>query len=107
MTQSELLSFGEYIRHLRVQGGWSIKEAASSVSIDASLLGKIERNERVPTRSCINRIAIFLGETPEKLIKLLVSDQISKMILSESPVDVETLRVAQQKIEYQIRNTES
>jgi transcriptional regulator with XRE-family HTH domain len=50
-------SFGEYIRSLRETAGLPIRKIAAQLDIDPSLLGKIERNERQPTREQIASIA--------------------------------------------------
>jgi transcriptional regulator with XRE-family HTH domain len=53
-------SFGEYIRSLRETAGLPIRKIAAQLDIDPSLLGKIERNERQPTREQIASIAKIL-----------------------------------------------
>ena len=47
--QKAILTFGEIIRDRLDTMNLSIRECATQINIDPSLLGKIERNERPPT----------------------------------------------------------
>ena len=52
-------SFGEHLRTLREEAGQTLKTVAEQISIDISLLAKIERNERQPTKQLIKQVATF------------------------------------------------
>lgn len=92
-------TFGEQIRTLRVQAELSLRDVASELGIDTSLLGKIERNERQPTKEQIKQVALFFKIDQKKLMKESVSDLIAYKIIEEE-VDIDTLKVAEKKVEY-------
>ncbi|MCX6164260.1 MAG: DNA methyltransferase, partial [Ignavibacteriae bacterium] len=52
-------TLGEHIRTVRETAGLTLREVATNVSIDPSLLAKIERNQRQPTKLLIKNIALF------------------------------------------------
>lgn len=96
---SEIRTFGNYIRDLREKSGLTLKEVASKISVDPSLLAKIERSERQPTKEFIERIADFF-KVESKLLKMeFLSDLIAYKILDED-ADIATLKVAESKVSY-------
>ena len=58
-SRNSIATIGEQIRALREKAVLSLREVASNIGIDTSLLGKIERNERQPTKEQIKQIATF------------------------------------------------
>ncbi|MDR1757002.1 MAG: helix-turn-helix domain-containing protein, partial [Culturomica sp.] len=44
------MTIGEQLRILREKTELSLREVSTQIGVDASLLGKIERNERQPTK---------------------------------------------------------
>ena len=76
-----------------------MRKVAAQLDIDASLLGKIERNERPPTREIISRIAKIFKQNEKELINEFVSDQIAYKIIDEK-ADIESLKVAEKKVQY-------
>lgn len=92
-------TFGEYLRELRGNIDLSLREVALNINIDSSLLAKIERNERQPTKQQIKSIASFFKVDEKKLLTEFLSDQIAYKILSEE-ADLNILKVAEQKVEY-------
>ena len=93
------MNIGEQLRILREEINLSLRDVSCRIGIDASLLGKIERNERPPTKEQIKQMSIFFNVNEKSLIKELLSDQIAYKILAEE-ADIDILRVAEQKIEY-------
>ena len=49
-------TFGEQLRQRRETAGMTLREVAEIVKIDPSLLAKIERNQRQPTKH-LNKIS--------------------------------------------------
>jgi transcriptional regulator with XRE-family HTH domain len=93
------MSLGEQLRTLREDTNLSLRDVSSRIGMDASLLGKIERNERQPTKEQIKQISTFFKVEEKTLIAELLSDQIAYKILDEE-ADIDILKVAEQKIEY-------
>lgn len=92
-------SLGERIRTLREDAKLSLREVAEKIRIDTSLLGKIERNERQPTKEQIKQIASFFKIDLKQLSKELLSDQFAYKMIEEE-ADLDTLRVAEAKVTY-------
>lgn len=93
------MNLGEQLRTLREDTNLSLRDVSSQIGIDASLLGKIERNERQPTKEQIKQISNFFKVDAKSLIVELLSNQIAYKILDEE-VDLNILRVAEEKVEY-------
>ena len=92
-------TFGEHLRTLREFAGLTLREVATNLSIDTSLLAKIERNERQPTRQHIKQFADFFKVKEKELVDEFLSDQIVYKILNEE-TDLNILKVAEGKIKY-------
>jgi transcriptional regulator with XRE-family HTH domain len=92
-------SFGEQLRALRENAGYTLKTVAAEVGIDTSLLAKIERNERQPTRQLIKQVADFFRVDEQALRDEFLSDQIAYKILDED-AGLNILKVAEKKVSY-------
>ena len=98
-TIKNMTSFGEHLRYLRESQSLTLKNVAEQIGIDTSLLAKIERNERQPTKQIIKEIAIFFNCNEQDLLDNFLSDQIAYKILDEE-ADIEILKVAEEKVKY-------
>ncbi len=98
-AKNSVATFGERLRTLRVEAKLSLREVASEIGIDTSLLGKIERNERQPTKEQIKQVAAFFKFDEKQLIKENLSDQFAYRMIEEE-ADLDTLKVAEKKVEY-------
>lgn len=96
---NNIVTFGERLRNLREQAKLSLREVATELGIDTSLLGKIERNERQPTKEQIKLIASFFKVDKHELVKEVLSDMFAYKILEEE-ADLDTLKVAEKKVQY-------
>lgn len=92
-------SFGEHLRNIREEAGFTLKFVSEQICIDTSLLAKIERNERQPTKLIIKQIADFFKVNEKELQNDFLSDQIAYKILEES-ADLSILKVAEKKVKY-------
>ena len=99
MAKQKITSFGEYIRGLREAEGLPLRKIAAQLDIDPSLLGKIERNERQPTKGQIKKIAEIFNQDESFLLSEILSDQIAYKILEEES-DIDILKVAEEKVNY-------
>lgn len=93
------VSFGEHLRNLRENKGMTLKAVSEQINIDTSLLAKIERNERPPTKQVIKQIARFFNCDEQDLLNNFLSDQIAYKILDEE-ADLNILKVAEEKVKY-------
>ena len=92
-------TFGEHLRALREKASLSLREVSLRLNIDHSLLAKIERNERCPTKQLIKQISSYFKVDEKELQNELLSDQIVSKILEEE-ADVNVLKLAEKKITY-------
>ena len=92
-------TFGEQLRLLRETAGMTLREVAVNIEIDPSLLAKIERNQRQPTKHLIKNIADFFEVNEKVLLEEFLSDQIAYKILDEE-ADLNILKVAEEKVAY-------
>ena len=94
-----LKTFGEHLRQLREISGLTQKEVAIRLSVDNSLLAKIERNERPPSKKFITNAALFFNVDEKELQNEYLSDQIAYRIIGEN-ADLDILKVAKKKVYY-------
>lgn len=92
-------TFGEKLRQLRETAGMTLREVAVNIEIDPSLLAKIERNQRQPTKHLIKNLANFFSVLEKELLEEFLSDQIAYKILHEE-ADLNILKVAEEKVAY-------
>jgi transcriptional regulator with XRE-family HTH domain len=77
----------------------TLREVAANIEIDPSLLAKIERNQRQPTKQLIKNIAGFYEVNDKELLEKFLSDQIAYKIIDEE-VDLNILKIAEEKVAY-------
>lgn len=77
------LSVGEQIRSLRSKAGLTLQAAANKLSIDVSLLSKIERGERRATKSQILQVSELFGVEESQLMVPYMGEKISEEIAQE------------------------
>lgn len=99
MSKNKIATFGEQVRELREEANLSLREVAEKIGIDTSLLGKIERSERQPTKEQIKQVAKYFKLDEREMMKEFLSDQIAYRILEEE-ADIDTLKVAERKVQY-------
>jgi HTH-type transcriptional regulator, competence development regulator len=99
MSKKNVTTFAEQIRTLREEAQLSLREVAAKIGIDTSLLGKIERNERQPTKEQVKQVAKYFRLDENDLLKEYLSDQFAYRIIEEE-ADLDTLKVAERKVEY-------
>ncbi|WP_299250771.1 helix-turn-helix transcriptional regulator [uncultured Cytophaga sp.] len=98
-TIKKTKSFGEHLRTLREDAGLTLKSVSEQISIDTSLLAKIERNERQPTKQIIKQIADYFKVDEKELLNDFLSDQIAYKIIDEE-ADLSILKAAEEKVKY-------
>lgn len=95
----KIISFGDHLRDLREGRALTLKSVAAHIGMDTSLLAKIERNERRPTKQMIKIVSDLFNCDERELLNELLSDQIAYKILEEE-ADLSILKVAEQKVQY-------
>lgn len=93
-------TFGGTIRKLREAKSFTLREVAKELGIDTSMLGKIEKNNRKPTKQLIEKFAKFFDVSDKELTIAFLSDKVAYQVLNEEEVAQEVLRAAEQKVRY-------
>jgi transcriptional regulator with XRE-family HTH domain len=96
-------SFGETIRDLRIENHLTLRQVADHLKIDTSMLGKIEKNSRNPSKQFIKDISNLFSIDEDLLIVAHLSDTVAYSILNEE-LATEVLKVAEEKINYYNKN---
>lgn len=93
-------TFGETVKKLREEKQLPLREVAEALEIDTSMLGKIEKNNRKPTKQLISKIAKYFKVSGKDLIVAFLSDEIAYQVLDEEDLSNEIFKVAEEKVKY-------
>lgn len=99
-------SFGETIRDLRIENHLTLRQVADHLKIDISMLGKIEKNSRNPSKQFIKDISNLFSIDEDLLTVAHLSDTVAYSILDEE-LATEVLKVAEEKINYYNKNKDT
>ena len=92
-------SLGETLRSLRETQGLLIREVAAGLDIDPSLLSRIERGVKRPTRSQVVTLAKLLGADEHDLLVAYLSDKVVYELQGEE-LALKAMRVAEKRLTY-------
>ncbi len=93
-------TFGETIKKLREEKKLPLRQVAEALEIDTSMLGKIEKNSRKPTKAFIEKISKYFNVSDKNLIIAFLSDEVAYQVMNEENYASEVLKVAEEKVEY-------
>lgn len=74
-SRKETKRFGDSVRRARLRVGLTQEELADKCGLDRSYIGGVERGERNPTLSVIEKIAVGLGVSIRSLFDYEVDDE--------------------------------
>ena len=94
-----LKTIGETLRELREKQGLLLREVAATISIDPTLLSKIERDERFPTKGQVKSLAKFYKQEGNEIIVAWLSDKVFYELKDED-LAYKAMQVAEEKIKY-------
>ncbi|NTW33805.1 MAG: helix-turn-helix transcriptional regulator [Bacteroidetes bacterium] len=92
-------SFGEYIKRLRTNKGFTLTQLAAKLGIDSANLSKIENGKREFDEKRLNKLAKTFSLNIEELKEEFFSEKIAKKIY-ETNCSVKTLILAEEKVKY-------
>ena len=75
--------FGERIRELRTKQKMLLRQLASKLDVDTSIISKIERGDRQLKKEQIPLLAEILNADKEELLTLWLADQLNEIIKDE------------------------
>ncbi|WP_113923567.1 helix-turn-helix domain-containing protein [Cognataquiflexum aquatile] len=93
-------TFGETVKKLREERGLPLREVAEALQIDTSMLGKIEKNNRKPTKQHIEKFASYFKVSEKDLMISFLSDTVVYQVMDEEDLSTEILKVAEEKVKY-------
>ena len=79
-----------------------LREVAASISIDPTLLSKIERDERMPTREQVTALSAFYKEESSIVIAYLSDKLVSE--LEDENLALEAMKMAESKLKNRTRS---
>jgi HTH-type transcriptional regulator, competence development regulator len=89
--------FGERIRELRIKQNMLLRQLASALDIDTSIISKIERGDRQLKKEQLPQITEILKADIEELQTLWLADQLYTMVQGEPMAD-EALKSVSKKL---------
>ena len=92
-------SLGEKLRELRDEKGLLLREVAAQLEIDPSLLSKIERGDKRPTREQVVTMAKMYKANEKDLVVSYLSERVIYQVEDED-LAIEALKVAEEMIRY-------
>lgn len=90
-------SFGKTIRKLREENNLLLREVSAKLEIDASILSKIENNNRVAKKELVKKFSKLYKIDYNELLIIWFSDKIVSELKDENNIE-KILRIAEQKI---------
>lgn len=81
------IQFGERIRELRTKQNLLLRQLASKLDVDTSIISKVERGERPLKKEQIPLLAQILKADVEELQMLWLADQLYTMVQGEPMAD--------------------
>lgn len=85
------------LRNLREAKSLLLREVAAAISIDPTLLSKIERDERMPTREQVKALSNYYKEEENSIKIAYLSDKLLNEVHDEE-LALEALQSATQKL---------
>lgn len=90
-------TIGQTLRELREGKDLLLREIGAKLSIDPTILSKIERDERMPTKNQVKALADFYKEQKNEVIIAWLSDKLLHELANED-LALQAMIVAEEKI---------
>lgn len=74
---------GVYVRQMREEKGYLLRQMAAHLDVDPTILSKMEREERPFKREHIVKIAEYCESDEDKLLTMWLADKINNVINNE------------------------
>ena len=91
-------TFGDTIRAWRKQRGEPLRVVAAAVEIDSTLLSKIERGERLPTRTQLVKFAEYFNVPLDELAAQVIADKIVLDFGEHQGATLQALNIVRERI---------
>lgn len=92
-------NIGDTLRALRESKELLLREVGAELSLDPTLLSKIERNDRMPTKEQVKALSEFYEDKKNEVVIAWLSDKLVYELQDEA-LGLVAMKVAEKKIEY-------
>jgi len=92
-------TIGTILRELRKKKGLLLREVGAELSLDPTILSKIEQDKRMPTKEQLKGLADFYKEQKNDVIIAWLSDKLFYEVQDEY-LALQAMQVAEEKIKY-------
>lgn len=92
-------TIGIILRELRETKGLLLREVGAKLSLDPTILSKIEQDKRMPTKEQVKSLADFYKEQKNEVIIAWLSDKLFYEVQDED-LALQAMQVAEEKIKY-------
>jgi len=79
--------FGDKIRELRIKQNLLLRQIASMLEVDSSIVSKIELGERKAKKEQVLQLANIFKANKDELLTLWLADQVYKIVKDEDVAD--------------------
>ena len=90
-------TIGTLLRELREGKGLLLREVGAKLSLDPTILSKIERDERMPTKEQVKALSNFYKEQKNDIIIAWLSDKLVYEVQDEK-LALQAIQVAEEKL---------
>ena len=92
-------TIGTILRELREAKGLLLREVGAKLSLDPTILSKIEQDKRMPTKEQVKSLANFYKDQKNEVIIAWLSDKLYYEVQDED-LALQAMLVAEEKIKY-------
>lgn len=92
-------TIGNILRDLRKANDLFLREVGAKLSIDPTILSKIERDKKMPTKEQVQALSDFYNKQKNEVIIAWLSDKLVYEVKDEE-LALQAIQVAEQKIKY-------
>jgi len=98
-----LKTIGTTLRELREGKGLLLREVGAQLSLDPTILSKIEQDKRMPTKEQVKALGEFYKQQKNDVIIAWLSDKLFYEVQDED-LALQAMLVAEEKIRYNIKD---
>jgi transcriptional regulator with XRE-family HTH domain len=95
----QVKTIGNTLKELRDVKGLLLREVGAKLSIDPTILSKIEQDKRMPTKEQVKALADFYKDKKNEVIIAWLSDKLYYEVQDEE-LALQAMQVAEEKIKY-------
>lgn len=96
-------TIGTTLRKLREEKGLLLREVGAQLSLDPTILSKIEQDRRMPTKEQVKALGEFYKHQKNDVIIAWLSDKLFYEVQDED-LALQAMQVAEEKIRYNIED---